>query len=83
VIRASNVPVKHGRTSHDYFIYLTLEDVSALLTLLGHARSASDATLLRDHLADHVPALVKLLACATGLVPMPMVEKEVEAPDPD
>jgi hypothetical protein len=76
VIRASNVPHSDGRTNHHYFIRLSLEDVSALLTLLGHAGSASDASLLRDHLAEHVPALVKLLACATGLVPKPMAEPE-------
>ena len=74
--------VKHTdeRTHHDYSIRLSLEDVSALITILGHAGSASDANLLRDHLGKQVPALVKLLACATGLVPTPMVEAKRGSP---
>jgi len=73
VIHATWVPAgPRGRVHHNYTIKLTLEDVTALIQLLGHAGSASDATLLRDHLQEHLPALVKLLACATGLVPTPM-----------
>jgi hypothetical protein len=74
VIDAGWVRHTDGRTHHNYQIRLSLEDVSALVTILGHAGLASDATLLRDHLGKQVPALVKLLACATGLVPTPMAE---------
>jgi hypothetical protein len=74
VIRVSRVPHPDGRTRHDYDIRLSLEDMSVFIALLGHAGSASDASLLRDHLGEQVPALVKLLACAAGLVPTPMVE---------
>lgn len=74
VIGAAWVPHGDGRTNHNYPICLSLEDVSALVAILGHAGSASDASLLRDHLGKQVPALIKLLACATGLVPTPMAE---------
>ena len=76
IIRVPYVPYGDGRTNHDYHIRLTLEDISSLLRLVGHAGSANDASLLRDHLGQYVPALVKLLACATGLVPTPMVESK-------
>src|SRR5256885_16462884 len=56
-----------GITHHDYSIRLTLDDISTLIGLLGDAGSATDAKLLRDHLSKHVPAIVKLLACATGV----------------
>lgn len=64
-----------GITHHNYLIRLTLDDVSSLIGLLGHAGSASDAKLLRDHLSKHVPAIVKLLACATGVAPVPLTEE--------
>lgn len=59
-------------THHNYTILLTLDDISSLIGLLGHAGAESDAKLLREHLSKHVPAIVKLLACATGIVPTPM-----------
>ena len=71
-IRDSWVPAQDGRTRHTYYIRLSLDDVTALISLLGHAASAEDATLLRDRLGKDIPALVKLLACATGIVPTPM-----------
>jgi hypothetical protein len=79
VIRVPWVQYGDGRTHHNYHIYLSLQDISALIMLLGHAGSADDASLLRDHLGQHVPALVKLLACATGLVPTPIVEEAAPA----
>lgn len=69
------VPHTDGTTHHDYSIKLTLADISALIDLLGHAGSATDAKLLRDHLAKQVPAIVKLLACATGVSPTPIPEE--------
>lgn len=61
--------VRHadGITHHNYEIRLNLDDISSLINLLGHAGSATDAELLRDHLGKHIPAIVKLLACATGV----------------
>lgn len=82
VISAARVPLGDGITKHNYQISLSLEDVSALVTILGHAGSASDAALLREHLGKQVPALVKLLACATGLVPTPMAEAKPTAVKP-
>jgi hypothetical protein len=79
VIRASWVPHGDGRTNHEHLIRLDLEDVSALIAILGHAGSATDASLLREHLREQLPALVKLLACATGLVPTPMAETKALA----
>ena len=72
VIRPRWVPHTDGSTHHNYQARLTLDDVTSLIGLLGHAGSATDAKLLRDHLANHVPAVVKLLACATGVAPMPI-----------
>jgi hypothetical protein len=69
-IRAPWVLHTDGITHHNYTVTLTLEDISSLIGLLGHAGSATDARLLRDHLAKHVPAIVKLLACATGVAPV-------------
>jgi len=74
IVNARLVEYTDGRTHHNYNIRLSLEDVSALITILGHAGSASDAQLLREHLGKQIPALVKLLACATGLVPTPMAD---------
>jgi hypothetical protein len=74
IIGAYSVPSGTGPTRHNYSIRLSLHDVSAIVSILGHTGSARDASLLRDHLAKHVPALVKLLACATGVVPTPMPE---------
>lgn len=64
-----------GITHHNYSIKLTLADISSLIDLLGHAGSATDAKLLRDHLAKQVPAIVKLLACATGVSPTPIPDE--------
>lgn len=74
VIRPRWVAHTDGITHHNYSIRLTLDDISSLIGLLGHAGSASDAKLLRDHLSKHVPAIVKLLACATGVAPVPLEE---------
>jgi hypothetical protein len=82
IIDAGWIPHTDGKTKHDYQIRLSLEDVAALVTLLGHAGSASDADKLRDLLSKNVPALVKLLACATGLVPTPMAEDKAAAVKP-
>jgi hypothetical protein len=79
VIRAPRVPNADGTTHHNYSIRLTLDDISSLISLLGHAGSASDAKLLRDRLSKHIPAIVKLLACATGVAPVPL--REEQAPD--
>jgi hypothetical protein len=78
VIRPWQVPHTDGRTHHNYSIELTLEDISSLIGLLGHAGSATDAKLLRDHLSKHVPAIVKLLACATGVAPVDITEESEE-----
>jgi hypothetical protein len=63
-------------TRHDYWISLSLEDISCLIGLLGHAGSANDAKLLRDHLNRQIPAIVKLLACAAGVAPVPITDDE-------
>ena len=76
VIRPRWVLHTDGATHHNYTIRLTLDDISSLIGLLGHAGAASDAKLLRDHLGKHVPAIVKLLACATGVAPMPIIDEE-------
>ena len=77
IIRPRWIPHTDGITHHNYSIRLTLEDISSLIGLLGHAGSASDAKLLRDHLSKHVPAIVKLLACATGVAPVPLPAEDV------
>jgi hypothetical protein len=74
-IHARLVQHTDGLTHHNYTISLTLEDVSALIAVFGHAASATDAGLLRDHLAKDIPAIVKLLACATGIAPNPLEGK--------
>jgi hypothetical protein len=74
IISAGHVPHGDGHTNHNYIIQLSLEDISALITVLGDAASGADATLLRNQLDKHVPILVKILACATGLIPIPMSE---------
>lgn len=66
-----------GLTRHNYQIRLTLDDISSLIGLLGHAGSTTDAKLLRDHLGKHVPAIVKLLACATGVAPVPLTDEHL------
>jgi hypothetical protein len=81
IISAAYVPYGDGHTHHNYRVCLSLDDVVSLVTLLGHAGSAQDASLLRDRLNEHIPALVKLLACATGLVPGPMEPADTEAKD--
>ena len=83
VIEARYVLHTDGITHHNYRILSSLEDVTALVALLGHAGSASDAELLREHLGKNIPAIVKLLACATGLVPTPMPETDPEARQKD
>ena len=75
VISGLLIPYQDGVTHHDYKIYLSLEDVSALITIFGHAASEGNAGLLRDLLGKNIPALVKLLACATGLVPVPIADQ--------
>jgi hypothetical protein len=78
-IRPRSVFHTDGITRHDYTVTLSLDDISSLIGLLGHAGSATDAKLLRDHLAKHVPAIVKLLACATGVAPVPLAEDSAPA----
>ena len=66
-------------------IKLTLPDISALIHLLGHAGAEQDAVLLRDNLKENIPAIVKLLACATGVQPLEMRddrETEIKKPGP-
>lgn len=75
VISGLLIPHQDGVTHHDYQIYLSLEDVSALITIFGHAASEQNAGLLRDLLGKNIPALVKLLACATGLAPLPIADQ--------
>ncbi|MDB5347275.1 MAG: hypothetical protein JWP89_5652 [Schlesneria sp.] len=75
-INARSVEHSDGVTHHDYHVSLTLDDISALIGILGHAGSEYDAKLLRDHLKKQVPAIVKLLACATGLLPTPIPEND-------
>lgn len=79
VIRPRWVLHTDGVTHHNYQIRLTLDDISSLIGLLGHAGSATDAKLLRDHLGKHVPAIVKLLACATGVAPIPLADESPAA----
>jgi len=75
IIRPRWIPHTDGITTHNYSITLNLDDISSLIGLLGHAGSATDAKLLRDHLSKHVPAIVKLLACATGVAPVPIADE--------
>ncbi|MBI2802041.1 MAG: hypothetical protein HYX63_17465 [Gammaproteobacteria bacterium] len=76
VIRPHYVLHTDGITHHNYSICLTLEDISSLIDLLGHAGSATDSKLLRDHLREQIPAIVKILACATGVAPIPVADEE-------
>lgn len=76
VINALDIPHRDGHTKHNYEIRLTLADFAALLTELGAGISESEAPILRKELRRNIPALVKLLACATGLVPLPLREEE-------
>jgi hypothetical protein len=76
IIHDSWVAHTDERTHHHYEIRLSLEDIATLLEIVGHAGAAADASLLRDHLKKHIPALVKLLACATGLLPTEMAQAE-------
>jgi hypothetical protein len=78
VIKASWVRSTDGKSHHVYTLRLTLEDISSLIRLLGHAGSATDAKLLRDHLGKDIPAIVKLLSCATGAAPTPLPEDETK-----
>jgi hypothetical protein len=77
VILARYISGGGGRVRHNYSIRLSLADVMSLIAIFGHAGVADDAMLLRDQLSKHIPALVKLLACATGLIPTPMIEMAV------
>jgi hypothetical protein len=81
VISVPRVRHQDGRTHHNYQIRLSLNDVASLIAVVGHAGSAKDAELLRTELEKNVPAIVKLLACATGLVPTPMVETDAGSPE--
>lgn len=74
-IRPRWIPHSDGVTHHNYTVRLSLDDISSLIGLLGHAGSSTDASLLRDHLAKHIPAIVKLLACATGIAPVPLPDE--------
>ncbi len=78
VIKAGYIPHQDGITRHDYEIRLSLEDVAALVTILGHASSAANATQLQDLLGKNIPAIVKILACATGIAPMPILDAKNE-----
>lgn len=68
-IRAESILHTDKKTHHDYTIKLTLEDVASLIELLGHAGAKSDARHLRKQLKAKIEAIVKLLACATGIQP--------------
>src|SRR3954451_9648598 len=72
VIPARYVEDRNSNTRHDYYVKLTVEDMAALITILGQEVSASAPNPLRDALCAEAPALVKLLACANGLMPTPM-----------
>lgn len=73
--------VKHtdGRSHHNYSIKLTLDDVAAVIDLIGHAGAKLEAGLLRDCLKEKVPAIVKILACATGLQPQEIPEEDSDS----
>lgn len=71
-ITAKGVHSRDGAVYHDYTIQFSLDDVSALIEIVGHLATKTDAVALRDHLVTQIPALVKLLACATSITPAPM-----------
>jgi len=58
------------KSRYDYTIELSLEDVAAIIEALAKV-DASDAGPLKEKLANRVPALVKILACATGAIQPP------------
>lgn len=58
-----------GITHHNYRVALSLEDVSVLIAVLAEEVLAADPSLLRDNLADQLPALTKLLCIASGWIP--------------
>jgi hypothetical protein len=66
------------KTQHRYYIHLTLDDITTLIDTIDRDVVGSDANLLHDHLREHLPAIVRLLACATGLATVPL-GKEPEA----
>lgn len=72
LIKSKFVPHSDGVSHHNYEIVLTLEDISTLIEIVGHAASTTSADLLRDNLSEQIPAIVKLLACATGVAPVPI-----------
>ena len=75
-INANWILSTDGKSHHNYTIKLTLADIAALVDLVGHAGAKTDAKLLRDSLAKNIPAIVKLLACATGVQPLEIPEDE-------
>lgn len=82
VIQITAKRIRHtdGKSHHNYTISLTLEDVAALIEILGHAAEKSDAKLLRDKLKATIPAIVKLLACAIGFQPVEIKEDAETTP---
>lgn len=76
-INIQAVPHSDGITLHNYRLTLSLADISALIEILGHIGSSGDAGLLRRHLSEKVPEIVRILACATG-VSVPSVVEEAE-----
>jgi hypothetical protein len=76
IINANWILSTDGKSHHNYTIKLTLEDIAALVDLVGHAGAKTDAKLLRDSLAKNIPAIVKLLACATGVQPLEIPEEK-------
>ncbi len=78
LINAYWIQSTDGKSHHNYTIKLTLDDIAALVELVGHAGAKTDAKLLRDSLAKNIPAIVKLLACATGVQPLEIREEDVD-----
>lgn len=74
VIKANRVLSIDGKSNHDYTIRITLDDIAALVNIVGHAGAKNNAKSLRDALAKEIPAIAKLLACATGLQPLEISE---------
>ncbi|WP_417398224.1 hypothetical protein [Gimesia chilikensis] len=72
--KATSDPISDSK--YRYTIKLSLNDISNLINILGQAASQDNAAVLRDSLGKHLPAIIRLLSCAAGFVPINIPEKE-------
>lgn len=61
-------PSPSGDGEYDYTIVLHLSDIGKLLQKLAASIDAESYPSVREHLKDRLPDLIKLLACASGVI---------------